>query len=158
MHHNSQNFDKLRRLIALKRYEQPPPGYFHHFSAEVIARIKAGELGADRASLGSLFWDFSWLERLWGAVETKPIFAASFGLAACAVLLASAVVSERTELSSGQYIASPTTALLEFASQRAPRESLQPAILADFQLTNTLTSFQGSLLPAQQVSFRLDGN
>src|ERR1041385_2800870 len=155
MYHDPQNFDNLRRLIALKRYEQPPPGYFHHFSAEVIARIKDGEAGADRSAFASLLWDFSWLERLWGALESKPIFAASFGLAACAVLLAGAVLSERNELPSGQYIAAPTTALLEFASQRSPRQSVHSAGLADFQLTNTLAAFEGSLLPAQQVSFTL---
>jgi len=33
----------VERLIALKRYEQPPPGYFHLLPGRIIARIERGE-------------------------------------------------------------------------------------------------------------------
>ena len=47
MNENQPNFESLRRLLALKRHETPPPGYFNNFSRQVIARIRAGETGAE---------------------------------------------------------------------------------------------------------------
>lgn len=35
--------DEVRRLMALKRHETPPPGYFRNFSAGVIGRIEREE-------------------------------------------------------------------------------------------------------------------
>ena len=45
MNESENNFSELKRLLKLKRHEVPPPGYFNDFSAEIIARIRAGERG-----------------------------------------------------------------------------------------------------------------
>jgi hypothetical protein len=96
MSQESQDFESLRRLLALKRHEQPPPGYFHNFSSEVIARIKAGE-GAHENVLERMFWEAPWLQRLWTALETKPIMAGAFGTAVCALLVAGVFYSEKPD-------------------------------------------------------------
>jgi len=88
---DSENFEQLRRLLAVKRYEQPPPGYFHSFSREVIVRIKAGELGES----GTKWWAFdgSWLHWLWAACERRPVLAGGVGLAFCGFFFAASLIS-----------------------------------------------------------------
>jgi hypothetical protein len=45
MNETEQNFEELKKLLTIKRHEVPPPGYFNHFSGQVISRIRAGEAG-----------------------------------------------------------------------------------------------------------------
>lgn len=87
------DFEQLRRLLALKRYEQPPPGYFHGFSREVIVRIKAGELGESEASgwslgVGSIF------QRVWATLDARPVLAGAFGVAVCGFFVVGALLSD----------------------------------------------------------------
>jgi len=98
MNQNTENFEQLRRLVKLKRYEQPPPGYFNGFSREVIARIKLGERGEDSAVIGRLLWEAPWLQRIWAAFEAKPVLAGAFGLAMCAFLISGVIYSENGDV------------------------------------------------------------
>ncbi|MSU36669.1 MAG: hypothetical protein EXS36_16540 [Pedosphaera sp.] len=43
----ADGFDGLRRLLALKRREFPPVGFFNNFAARVISRIEAEELARE---------------------------------------------------------------------------------------------------------------
>ena len=65
------NFEQLQKLLALKRHEAPPPGYWNDFSAKVCARIEAAE-AARPVSL----W-----QRLFVTFDAKPIMACTYGLA-----------------------------------------------------------------------------
>lgn len=60
----------LLRLLALKRYEVPPPGYFDGFACKVTARIAAARSAADRA----------WWEPLADVVRGRVAFAGVGGL------------------------------------------------------------------------------
>ena len=57
-----EEFDELRKLLVLKRHEQPPPGFFNHFSDKVIGRIEAE----------GLFRRASWWQRLFPSLDAKP--------------------------------------------------------------------------------------
>src|SRR5207302_7658772 len=70
-------FDQLRRALACKRYEQPPPGYFHHFSHRVIARIEVEEFRGCS----------NWWDRLMEKLEPKHILACACGMAVSSLLL-----------------------------------------------------------------------
>jgi hypothetical protein len=54
---NDQEFRLLKKLLALKRHENPPPGYFENFSDKVAARIRA----AEEARPDTSYWQ--WLAR-----------------------------------------------------------------------------------------------
>jgi hypothetical protein len=88
MNPDSENFDSLRQLLALKRHEVPPPGYFDRFSRDVMARIKSGDTG-DEIGVAR-----SWFSRFLRVFDVKPVFAGAFGTAVCAFLISGVISSE----------------------------------------------------------------
>jgi len=78
-----ENFDQLRRLLALKRYEAPPPGYFHNFSGKVMARIEAAEMALAPAWWQKLGLDFNF----------KPAMICGLGVVVCGLLSAGVLAS-----------------------------------------------------------------
>src|SRR5215831_12887312 len=138
MYPDSEEFDSLRRLLALKRHEQPPPGYFHHFSRNVIVRIQAGERGMDAASLERLLWDAPWLQRFWTALEAKPVLAGALGVAACAMLLAGLIYSLPDNAPPTYPFASHQAMLIP--AQRSVQSSIfSPDAPVDFPGTNSFS-------------------
>jgi hypothetical protein len=71
----NENFDQLKKLLALKKHEQPPPGYFNSFSSKVIARIQAEEQAQAKP----------WWQRFL-AFNVRPVMAGVYGLAAVGIL------------------------------------------------------------------------
>ena len=130
MHSDPENFESLRRLLALKKYEQPPPGYFNHFSQQVIARIQAE--GVTRR-MGLFHWlngPVAWLQQTWDSLENRPALAGTFGFAVCGVL------------ASGLYF-SPATPLMTSTVTIDSARGL--AFMPDnFQATNGLTRTRSS--------------
>lgn len=62
-----------------------------------MVQIAAGEQVRDYSLWEALSWEAPWLQRLWSLVETRPIFAGSFGVAVCGVLLTGVLLAERTD-------------------------------------------------------------
>jgi hypothetical protein len=77
MKNDPQEFEKLRKLLALKRHETPPPGYFSSFSGRVTDRILAEQ---------------ETRPRIWQQVVTlfraRPAISWSFSMASVLVLFA----------------------------------------------------------------------
>jgi hypothetical protein len=71
----------VERLIALKRYEQPPPGYFHLLPGRILHRI---EHGAGRSRFR---------EKLRLSFSARPALAFGLGLAFCGALIAAIIYS-----------------------------------------------------------------
>jgi len=69
-------FDKLRRLLALKRYEQPPRGYFDSFLAEFHRRQRT-------EPIRTRSWWEEWVEFLRG----EPVIVARYALGGAIALL-----------------------------------------------------------------------
>ncbi len=125
MNGDADPFESLRRLLALKRHEQPPPGYFQNFSSRVIARIEAGETGEESRGVRT------WLQWMWAPIEQRPVFAGAFGAAVCALLIASLVNSE-VSLNKSMPIL-PTIAV-------APASSTHPGLPAEVAVQNSDTN------------------
>jgi hypothetical protein len=78
MNSNPEDFKDLRRLLALKRHEQPPPGYFNRLSLTVAARIEAAEATQESP----------WWRTLFQELQPRPILVCAYGLLVCGGLLA----------------------------------------------------------------------
>jgi len=85
MNSDPDDFEALRKLLALKRHEQPPPGYFGRLPERIASRIEreGGQPG---------FW-----EKIFAGFTFRPAFAYSFALAAFGALTFSVICSVTTQ-------------------------------------------------------------
>jgi hypothetical protein len=99
MNESGQNFDELKKLLKLKRHEVPPPGFFNHFSDEIVARIRAGE-GKGGTFLERLNDQVPWLVNFIRVFEARPGVIGGFATALCMLLLFGVVLAEHSETGS----------------------------------------------------------
>lgn len=145
----NENFEQLRRLLALKRHEVPPPGYFDRFSLQVAARIRAGE-----SSQVSAWSPLGWFQRIWGIFETKPVLAGAFGAAVSALVVWAAVSSEVID-SNMQALADTMPGQPTLGQRRTstPPPLLGQAALANFSSTNGIITSQPSASLFEDIKF-----
>jgi hypothetical protein len=93
MEQENQDFESLRRLLSLKKHEQPPPRFFNEFSGNVISRIRAQRSGAN--SMARLESEAPWLIRFWQTLANKPIAAWGVGAAVSALVLGGILMAEK---------------------------------------------------------------
>jgi hypothetical protein len=60
--------ERLQRLLALKRHETPPPGFFDRLPNRILLNIRAGIEMAERP----------WWERAWESLRAEPMVAGSY--------------------------------------------------------------------------------
>lgn len=149
MSSEQDNFEQLRRLLALKRHETPPPGYFDRFSLQVSARIRAGE-GAHPSVLAP----FGWFQRLWELFERKPVFAGAFGAAVSAIIVWGVVTTEVIDTTAPAF-AENMTSQLPLGSRRLSSTPplLGQASLASFSSTNGIITSQRSASLFDDIKF-----
>jgi hypothetical protein len=110
MNEHENNFDNVRRLLKLKRHEVPPPGYFNHFSDQVISRIRAGKATDGQTMIERLQVQAPWLGNLLSLFETKPGVVGAFATSLCLLLAVSVMVSEHSDSTSKGMMVSPELA------------------------------------------------
>ena len=97
MNGSENNFETLKQLLSLKRHEVPPPGYFHHFSGQVVARIRAGETGRTQGFAEQLQIRAPWLANFLQIFETKPGLIVAFATSLCLLLVAGLFIAEQSD-------------------------------------------------------------
>jgi hypothetical protein len=91
MENSPEDFEKLRKLLKIKRHEQPPPGYFSNFSGLVINRIEH-QGGSDGAWI-----EVPWLRKLFRMFETSPVIGGLFGSALCALVILGIMLANQVD-------------------------------------------------------------
>lgn len=121
MNAQSDNFEQIRKLLALKKYEQPPPGYFNQLSARIISRIEAADAG--RTTL----W-----ERLGFAFGSKPAFVCALGVVVCGLvcigILSSIQGTTAGTFNSQQFAFGSEASVPMMAAPEVARSSVEPVI------------------------------
>jgi hypothetical protein len=85
MNSDPGDFQALRKLMAIKRHELPPPGYFNRLPDRIMNRLERGE-----GQLG--FW-----EKFLAAFTFRPALAYGFALASFSALTLSVISSVRSQ-------------------------------------------------------------
>lgn len=88
MNMKDENFNSLRKLLALKRHEQPPPGYFDALPGRISARLAAEPAPP--------FW-----KTLFPGIQWQTALGYSFSLAIFASLFFAAHSSLKTDRETG---------------------------------------------------------
>jgi hypothetical protein len=157
MSENENDFEALRRLLALKRHEIPPPGYFENFSSQVIGRIRANERVAE----------LPWLLRFLQAFEARPAYPVAFASSLCMLLLFGIVSVQQTPgfssvaVSSGQqngtFSSVTPSAMSDVNSQMIADVATNPP--ANLPPNTSTSVFNPQPNPYfQQTSYSISGN
>jgi hypothetical protein len=112
MNAEQDNFQALRKLMTLKRHEQPPPGYFDQLPGRIMAKINTPVETQ------------GFIEQLLTRYILRPAFAFTMGLAVCGMFATGITYSLKAN--PGMMSAQPHVEPWELASSGA---STQPIAL-----------------------------
>ncbi|MBK9140442.1 MAG: hypothetical protein IPM17_17065 [Verrucomicrobia bacterium] len=134
---NSQDneFQALRRLLALKRHEQPPPGYFDRLAASIRSQLAAEQAREP------------WWSRLFTRWEIRPAWAGAFAAMVAGLYVVSVGLSTNPEGSGTAH--TPTDWALGTFATGESRAGLAPGlglggIGMEKTLMPTVESFQSA--------------
>ncbi len=91
MDNGTEDFEQLRKLLKLKQYEQPPPGYFGRFSDLVVNRIER------EAQAEGALADAPWLKKLLRFFESSPVVGGLFGSGLCALVICGIALANQAD-------------------------------------------------------------
>ena len=117
MNSQSDNFEQIRKLLSLKKYEQPPPGYFEHLSARIINRIESADAG--RTTL----W-----ERLGFAFGSKPAFVCALGVVICGLFCIGILSTVQGTTAAPPQLAFGAESMPMMSAPEVVRSSVEPVI------------------------------
>lgn len=112
MVNDSQQFDALRKLLAVKQHEIPPPGYFDRLPRDIHARLAAQNQPAARTPEPQRPRSTNWLANLIRLAEARPSLAGAFSAGVCGLILTGIIYANQQE--------KPATSILPEIVQTPP--------------------------------------
>lgn len=95
---NPDEFESVKKLLALKRHEEPPPGYFDRLPGQVRARIAQAEAGPE-----------PWWRRWAGLWDVLPAQATGYAAFACLLALGAFWLANPSGSQNGRQLATTPT-------------------------------------------------
>lgn len=130
---NPDEFESLKKLLALKRHEEPPPGYFDRLPGEVRARIAHAQASPE-----------PWWRRWLATWDFSPALATSYAVVAVTLVVGGIWMTKQPVAEGG------------------PQIVTTPVPSVDANLTNTIIAsnaappglFNPPSLPVQPAEFK----
>ncbi len=130
---NPDEFESLKKLLALKRHEEPPPGYFDRLPGEVRARIAHAQASPE-----------PWWRRWLATWDLSPGLATSYAVVAVTLVVGGIWMAKQPVAEGG------------------PQIVTTPVPSVDANLTNTIIAsnaappglFNPPSLPVQPAEFK----
>jgi hypothetical protein len=91
MNKSPEEFRDLRQMLALKRHEQPPPGYFNYLPDRIAVRIEREDLSEHS----------TWWEWLVAKLDAQPVLAGAYAFAISGIMLLGFKVSQDVQNDAG---------------------------------------------------------
>ena len=169
MKQDENEFEALRQLLALKRHEVPPPGYFESFSTRVTRQIRAMNENDEAAAVDHFRTTAPWLFRLLEFSYARPSVV-GFGVVGIFLVAAlGAVIVNRPDdvavpaaglLASGTSGSTAGAAALpqslanvDFTTVASNADDTAMSSSTNMSLTSSGSVFGGSAALAQPVSY-----
>ncbi len=152
MNPNSENFEQLCKLLALKRHEIPPPRFFNEFSGRVMARLAE----PPREPL-------TWWQRLGFDFDLRPALMCAVGMVVCGMLSfgiigAMQMTDSDASMANGDPLSVPPLGGPTIASLSPPPETVSIAPLMARQSTSPFNQFAFGATPVNFNSSGFLGN
>ncbi len=130
---NPDEFESLKKLLALKRHEEPPPGYFDRLPGEIRARIAHAQASPE-----------PWWRRWLASWDLSPALATSYAVVAVTLVVGGIWMTKQPVAEGG------------------PQIVTTPVPSVDANLTNTIIAsnaappglFNPPSLPVQPAEFK----
>lgn len=157
----TEQFDRLIQLLAVKRHEQPPPGFFDRFPRKVHLRILA-QSNSSRHWSSKQSEEPTWFRNLLALLDRRPYLAGiagvvATGLVVSAILYTDYGPNQTTTVAVDGNFAPPVTPSLEtgtstpWAVASAPISSTNPILNRPVPAM----LFNGSSLQSQPANFEI---
>ena len=134
-----EDFDRLKKLLAVKRHEQPPPGYFVGLSSRIMERIEEESVV------------LPWWRRIGFAFQLKPAFAFATGMLLCGLVSAGVV----TALQANEDVVGAQAQQTEPGMPPMPPEEVQGSMEPVLTTASGPSPFDQITIKAQRVNYKI---